>query len=581
MSEPRAPSVLSVLWPKVIRSKRRSTAQRLTRLTFVIVALLIAYGIHAASVWFLRVCYNVEVVGPLLLRRLLDVMLLVMLSVLLISNLVTALSSFFLADDLELLVAAPIPPRTLFAARFVEQVLHSSWMVLAFGVPVLLAFARVAGTPWTYGALVVAVPPLLMVPAAVGSLVTVLLVTSLPAARVRDLVVAFVFVAFIVLYIAVRLVEPERFINPEGFASMVTFLASFSAPSGPFLPSHWATSAISSTFRDSAEPAGWLMLATLWTGAGATFAIASLCFRRMFRAAFSRSQEGRKVARLSRLWSRLKGEPLPEEGAEIRAPGRRGARVDWMRVFGRVLPAGAAREFLVKDLKLLLRDASQWSQLVLLLALVFVYLYNFRYFRSMTESGLVGPLALFLIGMGLSGFVTAAVSVRFAFPLVSLEGRMMWFLRAAPVEPRQILRAKVISTVPPLIVVAEVMSIASSLILGAKTPLVVLGAVVAGLTAASVGALATGLGAVLPDYRAESAAKIAASFGGLVCMSLSILASFALVGAAAYPALVLFYGRTPNVMGLVISGVAGLVVTAICVLVPLKLGSRAIARFEP
>ena len=36
------------------------------------------------------------------------------------------------------------------------------------------------------------------------------------------------------------------------------------------------------------------------------------------------------------------------------------------------------RHLLVKDLKVFLRDVSQWSQLLLLLALVLVYLYNFR-----------------------------------------------------------------------------------------------------------------------------------------------------------------------------------------------------------
>ena len=36
------------------------------------------------------------------------------------------------------------------------------------------------------------------------------------------------------------------------------------------------------------------------------------------------------------------------------------------------------RHLLIKDLKVFLRDVSQWSQLLLLLALVLVYLYNFR-----------------------------------------------------------------------------------------------------------------------------------------------------------------------------------------------------------
>jgi ABC-2 type transport system permease protein len=537
-----------------------------------------ALGIYQAACWFLGLCYEVEVIGPLLCRRLLDVVLLVLLSVLLLSNLVAALGSFFLAPDLELLVSAPIPPRTLFGARFAEQLYQSSWMVLAFGLPVLLAFARVAGAAPSYLAIAAVVPALLVLPAALGTTLTLLLVRFFPAARVRDLVVALVFIAFVVLYILSRVLEPERFVNPDGFASMVSFLASFSAPSSPLLPSHWATTVIGVTFRDEAGRGGAaLALAALWTGMGSAYVVCGWAFRRWYSRAFSRSQQSRGVARLSRLWARLRGTPLPREGP-IRPPGRRGARVDALRLVGVLTPRGPLREFLIKDLKLILRDPAQWSQWVLLLALVFVYLYNFRYFRSMGDAGMVGRLALYLIGMGLSGFVTAAVSVRFAFPLVSLEGRTMWLLKSAPLRPRQILGAKVASTLPALVVVAEVMAIASCVILGAEVELIALAAAVAGLVAVSVATIGTGLGALLPDFRAETAAKVAASFGGLVCMTISVAVASLLVACAVYPAYLLYYQRAARPLVLMLCAGGALLTTTISVVVPLWLGTKALQR---
>lgn len=576
-----APSLGQVLWPKLRWRPTPGAGRATMRLAFGLFGLLIAFGIYGVAVWFLRLCYGVEVIGPLLCRRLLDVVLLALLSVLLLSNLITALSSFFLADDLELLVGAPLAPRTLFSARFAEQTAQSSWMVLVFGAPVLLAFARVCGDGRTVLALAAALPPLLMLPAAVGAAVALLLVVSVPASRVRAIVAGMAFVAFIVLYLLARLVEPERFMNPEGFASMVSFLASFSTPSSSLLPSHWATSAIGSTFRDAvATPASntWLALALLWSAAGAAHALTSALFRALYPRALSRSMQGRAVARLSRAWAWLRRDPLPAEGP-IRAPMRRGARADPLRAaVGWLAPRGAHREFMVKDLKLLLRDPSQWSQLVLLLALAFVYIYNFRHFRTISEAGLIGRLALTLIGMALCGFVTAAVSVRFAFPMISLEGRMRWLLRAAPIHPRAMLRAKALSTLPPLLLFAEVMSIASARVLGESPAMTVLGATLAGLTAVSVGVLSAGIGAVLPDYRAESAAKVAASFGGLVCMSLSLLVAFALVACAAYPARALHRGLPLRALPLALSAGVALLVTTACVIVPLWLGSRSLER---
>ena len=64
------------------------------------------------------------------------------LSFLAFSGVVTALSTFFLADDLRLLLVAPIATRRLFHARFLRTVVQSSWMVVIFLVPVLLGIGR-------------------------------------------------------------------------------------------------------------------------------------------------------------------------------------------------------------------------------------------------------------------------------------------------------------------------------------------------------------------------------------------------------------------------------------------------------
>jgi hypothetical protein len=87
----------------------------------------------------------------------------------------------------------------------------------------------------------------------------------------------------------------------------------------------------------------------------------------------------------------------------------------------------------VKDLKVFLRDTTQWSQLLLLVALALVYVYNFRVLdldsipymsrrsRTATPSSTCD-----------GGFVTAAVAVRFVFPAVSAEGAAFWIVRTRP-----------------------------------------------------------------------------------------------------------------------------------------------------
>src|SRR6185295_20089138 len=83
----------------------------------------------------LRYFRGVQEIGPLLAGKLLGLILVGFFSILLLSNVITALSTFFLARDLDLLVAAPVDWLRLYIAKLAESALHSSWMVVLMAVP--------------------------------------------------------------------------------------------------------------------------------------------------------------------------------------------------------------------------------------------------------------------------------------------------------------------------------------------------------------------------------------------------------------------------------------------------------------
>src|SRR5207237_1239802 len=72
-----------------------------------------------------------------------------------------------------------------------------------------------------------------------------------------------------------------------------------------------------------------------------------------------------------------------------------------------LLPLSTVRRHLfIKDMKVFLRDVTQWSQLLLLVALAVVYLYNFSVFdleRIPYMCGVIKNVYAFL-NLGLAGF---------------------------------------------------------------------------------------------------------------------------------------------------------------------------------
>src|SRR5204862_112757 len=87
--------------------------------------------------------------------------------------------------------------------------------------------------------------PFLVLPAALGTVFTVLLVNVFPARRTRELLglVAISGVAVVVLLL--RFIRPEQLARPEGFRSFVDYLAVLRTPTSPWLPSAWASPASS------------------------------------------------------------------------------------------------------------------------------------------------------------------------------------------------------------------------------------------------------------------------------------------------------------------------------------------------
>ena len=112
------------------------------------------------------------------------------LSFLAFSGVVTALSTFFLSEDLRLLLAAPVSPDApvLLAAR-ARRSAQASWMVVVFLLPgpARRSGSRAAPGRSTTPAALLTVLPFVVIPVALGALMTLVLVNVFPARRARDI----------------------------------------------------------------------------------------------------------------------------------------------------------------------------------------------------------------------------------------------------------------------------------------------------------------------------------------------------------------------------------------------------------
>ncbi len=561
----KQPSLAHVLQPKWRTALQRLREERAKGGSGKLVILIIVGGAFWAGVFgvlflILRNLRRVEELGPLIPGKILGLILLSFISILVLSNVITALSSFFLAKDLDLLVSAPVDWLRLYLAKLGETLLHSSWMVALMVVPILAAYGVVykGGVLFAVYA-VLATVPMLILPAVLGCAVTLVLVNIFPARRTRDLLSIIALGAAGGVILLFRVIRPEQLARPEGFRNLLDFLILLRGPTSPFLPSEWASQAVMGYLQGRLDP---LPLMLLWTTAAAFVTLGAVLHRALYAQGFTKAQEGAQRFIRGGFWRWTVGSLLR-----------------WLPV--------AKREFVLKDIKLFFRDTTQWSQLILLTVLVVVYLFNIQALplhRGEPVGFFYVNLVSFL-NLGLAGFVLASIAARFIFPAVSLEGRQMWLLRSSPLDLRALLWSKYWVGTVPLLTLGLLLTGMTNALLEVSTFMMLMSlATMAALTLA-IAAMALAFGTLYPQFETENAAQIPTSFGGLVFMmaTIALLAGVIVsLWQAVYQYVRAVYDGRPVVIDawmFLWFGVAAALCTA-ATIVPLRLALKKMETFE-
>jgi ABC-2 type transport system permease protein len=202
------------------------------------------------------------------------------------------------------------------------------------------------------------------------------------------------------------------------------------------------------------------------------------------------------------------------------------------------------RAFALKEIKTFLRDQTQWPQIFLLVALIVLYLYNFSVLpleRAPVQIVYLQNLFSFL-NMGLAAFVLTAVSARFVFPAISIEGNAFWIVKSAPLSARTYLWIKFLIYFIPLLLLSELLIIATNILLRVTPFMMTLSVTTMLFLAPGVVSLALCLGTLYPDFSSENPAQSVTSLGGLIYMTLCAGFIASVIALEAGPVYAIFMG---------------------------------------
>lgn len=489
-------------------------------------------------------------VDPVAARAMLATLLVAVTVLTLVTGLGSGFHHLFLAPDLELLLAAPVPPRSLLWLKVLETWRDAVHVLLFQGVA-LIGYGQALRLPAPYYALALAVGLLLTLGAsALAACITLLL------ARVRfgESVLGLSRIASILLFIPVGLLGVPllgrgRATSVFGQANNAQAIVASLREIGPppeWLPTTWAMHLLLGDER--ALPA-LLGLCGLGVGVVAT---SELAFRCLFGAA----------------WERVRF-----AGSRPTSPAR--ARASAAAVNGPLL------SLLRKDWRTLVRDP-RWrtSATISLVALGLPALA----LVTGDPFGRAAPAVRFWLGLLPVPYLAYLFGSQQGAATLAYEGHNIALLRAAPVGVGQVLLAKVLGGLGLVLGVTWVLTLVLS-IDGRGSPLEV-GLAMLAATWLSVGATTAAVAgtALTADFESDNPQRRVGCLGMIVTSALSVFFSGSntlLLGWALARALGVVPGVLLGVAPILDFGLAALAVaSAATVGLAAHLGVRRLAHWE-
>jgi len=353
--------------------------------------------------------------------------------------------------------------------------------------------------------------------------------------------------------------KPSTFKIPftANLSELDSYLNSLGAASSPYLINTWLANLISSASSGETSQSLFFFLLILSTGLFFTLLAGGV---------------GQKFYRSLWLFRSSESGGRKREDRSLEMPN-----------FALQIPHSPMRSLIWKDLVIFLRDPTQWTQALILLGLLVVYIISLHrtpiYFKDPFWRTIVS-----FINLGFTGYVFATLSIRFIYPTISLEGLSFWILKTSPLSIREIFFSKLIVNLLIGIFLVESLVILSNLLLDVGIVLTLFSSIVVLFFALSLVSISMGFGAILPDLRERNPSKIASGPGGLLTALLSLTYIALSASVLAWPVYLHLLDpltfRPEKARIFLLSGGIFLLLNLFTILFPIRLGIRALKRRE-
>jgi ABC-2 type transport system permease protein len=451
--------------------------------------------------------------GIFLMHRFLSMILYVFFLSINIGNIIVSYASLYRSNETLYLLTKPVKYTTLFIIKFLDTFFYSSTTLFLMALAVLAGYGTYFHLSWTFylWALFGLFLPFMLLSAAVGVIALMLLIKLAKRIGTRLMVVTITLGYIATIYGYFKLTNPMMLVNNvmKYYPYLDRYFGFLDPPVSKYVPSHWVAEALYWSLRGSTGIAWSYSLQLVWV-CFCMIVIMLLIAKYLYYETWLISMDLRV-----------------KEEAKAAKP----------HLFSLTSPSIGEKQtavILKKEFLQFFRDPSQWVHLCIISLLVVIFLGSVGAIDMQLQQPFLQTIS-YLVLYIFNAFLLSSITLRFVYPLISVEGQSFWKIRAAPLTMGKFYRVKYTTAAIPLVIGMEILTIIAHQPLSQFALLIGFAAVSLFFVSLAFVSMNLGLGSFYSDFRESNPIKISSSQGASLTFLLGAIYLVLLVALIYYP----------------------------------------------
>lgn len=483
-----------------------------------IIYILFFVGIYQITKTFLSTLLIQYKLGTFLLHQFLSSILFIVFITINIGNIIVSYSTIYKSKELNFLFTKPIKEKNIFIVKFLDNFFYSSATLLVFLLSVLIGYA----TYFNYGSnfyiisILLLFIPFTFIAALLGTLILFAFIKLASSIGFR------ITILIIVLFYALSIFIYFQFNNPFSIVEQVfgnypnfnIYLKDINNGITKFLPNNWVAEGLfwfNQNNMTNVLSAGFLLILLALILFWINIKIAKKFYYKSFFLALDLKYH--KNIYFNNFIN-----------FDFKKQNNRNSKIGLIK----------------KDTLLFFREPTQTIHLFVMLSLILIFIISINGIQNKILTGIYPELKLilYIVLFSFNTFLIASLSLRFIYPMISLEGETFWKLKSSPIKLKQYFLKKFLMAFSILLIISESLNYFTHSVIFRE--MIVSSSINNFFITLTIVSISFSFGSIFPNFKEKNAIRIASSQGASISF-LTTLIYLVIVIAILYKPLELFF----------------------------------------